>query len=108
MVSGSCAGPDEESEDSLMGEKFLAGSQRCSRSESAAAWAFQELQGELSSGYSSVTSESSSRSTESLHVVNESEQEDRGRSLPPSRRRPIKRKNGAEHDKDDSNLGLCV
>ncbi|XP_032896614.1 cyclin-F [Amblyraja radiata] len=108
VVSGSCAGPDEESEDSLMGEQFLAGSQRCSRSESAAAWAFQELQGELSSGYSSVTSESSSRSTESLHVVNESEQEDRGRSLPPSRRRPIKRKNGAEHDKEDSNLGLCV
>ncbi|XP_051878514.1 cyclin-F isoform X2 [Pristis pectinata] len=129
-ASGNCEATDEESDDSLLDDQLLPGSQR-----SAAPCAFRELQGELSSGYSSVTSESSSSSdtrqplpstsrlsptvdrmnptpssfsTESWHLLHESEPEGHGNWSPPSRRRPIKRKNGAEHNKGDSNLGLRV
>ncbi|XP_062915574.1 cyclin-F [Mobula hypostoma] len=120
---------EESSEYSLMDDQLLPASHRHKVSES------QDLQGELSSGYLSVTSESpsssdphqslppisrlspaverieatpSSCSTQCFHLGHEPEPEGSGQRLPPSRRRPIKRKNGAEHDKDDSDLELSV
>ncbi|XP_069761408.1 cyclin-F [Narcine bancroftii] len=133
MVSRICEGTGEENEESLMGGQFQRGSQRSIKSDSSVLCAFQELRGKLSSGYSSMISESpaytsqplpstsklsptmhhvramsSSCSTETLQVVHGPEPEGRGHWLPPSRRRPMKRKNGAEHDKDDSKFGLSV
>ncbi|XP_067859733.1 cyclin-F isoform X1 [Heptranchias perlo] len=132
---------EESEEDRLMDDQFLPGSWRpkekneayCNTCESAALHAFREPLGELSSGYSSVTSDSpsstntrqplpstsglsptidlikpmpSSYSTENLLLVHELEPVGRERRLSPSHRRPIKRKNGAEHDKDDWNLSF--
>ncbi|XP_067912841.1 cyclin-F isoform X2 [Heterodontus francisci] len=145
-VSGSykhcCEATSEETEDDRLDDRFLPESWRPPKakneayfntSESAALCAFREPQGELSSGYSSVSNDSppstntrqslpstsrlsptidlikpmpSPYSTENLLLTHEVEPFGREHRLSPSRRRPIKRKNGAEHDKDNWNLGF--
>uniref|UniRef100_A0A4W3I365 Cyclin-F n=1 Tax=Callorhinchus milii TaxID=7868 RepID=A0A4W3I365_CALMI len=139
----SCAGyeGDQESE----GEKNVDGSRKfsnvkceayCSAREFVASSTFREPPEELSSGYSSVSSNSSSStsevntrqplpstsglsptidfikpmpssySTEDLHLADELPSVRREYRTLPSRRKPIKRKNGAEHDKEEWNLGF--
>ncbi|XP_048407565.1 cyclin-F isoform X3 [Stegostoma tigrinum] len=135
-----CEATSEDSEDDqLMDGQFLPGSWRptakneayFNTSESAELCAFREPQGGLSSGYSSVNSDSpplintrqslpstsrlsptiefikpvpSSCSAENLFLTHKAKPF--GREHRPPHRRPIKRKNRAEHDKDDWNLGF--
>uniref|UniRef100_A0A4W3HJN8 Cyclin-F n=1 Tax=Callorhinchus milii TaxID=7868 RepID=A0A4W3HJN8_CALMI len=141
-----CEDTSEESdEDGLRQNRFLRGSRKfsnvkceayCSAREFVASSTFREPPEELSSGYSSVSSNSSSStsevntrqplpstsglsptidfikpmpssySTEDLHLADELPSVRREYRTLPSRRKPIKRKNGAEHDKEEWNLGF--
>ncbi|XP_072337419.1 cyclin-F isoform X1 [Scyliorhinus torazame] len=138
-----CEATSEESEDDrLVDDQFLPGSWRPPKaknesyfntSESAALCVLRDPRGELSSGYSSVTSDSSpltntrqslpstsrlsptiefikpmpsAYSAENLLLAHGREPFGREHRLSPSRKKPIKRKNGAQHDKDDWNLGF--